>query len=160
MCLSNSTCAATPWCSSSSPGCTSSNPSGASVAAGRRALTPPDPQLKGTWYPGGFNLCAYQVKTWFQSLRFKRSLHRYVAAPSSMRASLFPRRRRSRSRGGWRSNRNRGGWRNIRIHILILNTRGRRGCAARGLPARACVRIREASDPARDRSRAKSYTVR
>jgi hypothetical protein len=22
---------------------------------GRRALTPPDPQLKGAWYPGGFN---------------------------------------------------------------------------------------------------------
>ncbi len=23
--------------------------------AGRCALTPPDPQLKGAWYPGGFN---------------------------------------------------------------------------------------------------------
>jgi hypothetical protein len=25
-------------------------------------LTPPDPQLKGAWYPGAFNPCAYQVK--------------------------------------------------------------------------------------------------
>jgi hypothetical protein len=26
-----------------------------------RALTPPDPQLKGAWYPGGFNPCTYKV---------------------------------------------------------------------------------------------------
>jgi hypothetical protein len=31
-------------------------------------LTPPDPQLKGAWYPGGFNPCTYQVKNRFQSL--------------------------------------------------------------------------------------------
>jgi hypothetical protein len=34
-------------------------------------LTPPDPQLKGAWYPGGFNPCAYQAKTWFQAFAFK-----------------------------------------------------------------------------------------
>jgi hypothetical protein len=28
----------------------------------RCTLTPPDPQLKGAWYPGGFNPCTYQVK--------------------------------------------------------------------------------------------------
>jgi hypothetical protein len=25
------------------------------ATAGRCTLTPPDPQLKGAWYPGGFN---------------------------------------------------------------------------------------------------------
>jgi hypothetical protein len=35
------------------------------------SLTPPDPQLKGAWYPDGFNPCAYQVKTRFQSFPFK-----------------------------------------------------------------------------------------
>ena len=33
---------------------------GASVV-GRCKLTPPDPQLKGAWYPGGFNPCTDQV---------------------------------------------------------------------------------------------------
>jgi hypothetical protein len=45
--------------------------------AGRRALTSPDPQLKGAWYPGGFNPCTYQVKTRFQNVPFKRSSHCY-----------------------------------------------------------------------------------
>jgi hypothetical protein len=34
-------------------------------------LTPPDPQLKGAWYPGGFNPCTYHVKTRFQSVPFR-----------------------------------------------------------------------------------------
>jgi hypothetical protein len=33
--------------------------------AGRRALTPPDPRLKGAWYPGGLNPRTYQVKNRF-----------------------------------------------------------------------------------------------
>jgi hypothetical protein len=37
-------------------------------------LPPPDPQLKGAWYPGGFNPCTYQVKTRFQSVPFKMQL--------------------------------------------------------------------------------------
>ena len=37
----------------------------------RRTLTPPDPQLKSAWYPGGFNPCTYQVKTRFQNLLSK-----------------------------------------------------------------------------------------
>jgi superfamily II DNA/RNA helicase len=42
-------------------------------------LTPPDPQLKGAWYPGGFNPCTYQVKTRFQNEPFKWvNLHRYA----------------------------------------------------------------------------------
>jgi hypothetical protein len=43
---------------------------------GRRTLTPPDPQLKGAWYPGGFNPCTYQVKNRFQNVLFKFNLHR------------------------------------------------------------------------------------
>jgi hypothetical protein len=44
-------------------------------------LTSPDPQLNGAWYSSGFNPCACQVKTRFQSLRFKFfNLHRYVTA--------------------------------------------------------------------------------
>jgi hypothetical protein len=34
-------------------------------------LTPPDPQLKGAWYPGGFNPGTYQVKNRFQNVPFK-----------------------------------------------------------------------------------------
>jgi hypothetical protein len=41
-------------------------------------LTPPDPQLKGAWYPGGFNPCAYQVKNRFQSLLSICNLRRYA----------------------------------------------------------------------------------
>jgi hypothetical protein len=37
---------------------------------GRCTLTPPDPELKGAWYPGGFNPCTYQVKNRFQILPF------------------------------------------------------------------------------------------
>ena len=40
-------------------------------------MTPPDPQLKGAWYLGGFNPCTYQVKTRFQTVPFKWNLHRY-----------------------------------------------------------------------------------
>jgi hypothetical protein len=47
---------------------------------GRRALTPPDPQLKGAWYPRGFNPRTYQSKTRFQDLPFQNAtLHRYTA---------------------------------------------------------------------------------
>jgi hypothetical protein len=35
---------------------------------GRCTLTPRDPYLKGAWYPGGFNSCADQVKSRFQTL--------------------------------------------------------------------------------------------
>jgi hypothetical protein len=40
-------------------------------AAGRCTLTPPDPQLKGARYPGGFNPCTYQVKNRFQNFAFQ-----------------------------------------------------------------------------------------
>jgi hypothetical protein len=42
-----------------------------------KLLTSPDPQLKGAWYPSGFNPCTYQVKNRFQSLPFKCNLYRY-----------------------------------------------------------------------------------
>jgi hypothetical protein len=45
---------------------------------GRRTLTPPDPQLKGAWYPGGFNPCIYQVKNRFQNVPLKFNLHRCI----------------------------------------------------------------------------------
>jgi hypothetical protein len=58
-------------------------PSGVAVitAVGRRCtLTPPDPQLKGAWYPGCFNPCTYRVKNWFPNVPFKyTTLHRYTA---------------------------------------------------------------------------------
>jgi hypothetical protein len=38
-------------------------------------LNPPDPQLKGAWYPGGFNPRTHQVKTRFQSLPFTKMQH-------------------------------------------------------------------------------------
>jgi hypothetical protein len=47
---------------------------------GRCTLTPPDPQLKGAWYPGGFNPCTYCVRNRFQSLPFTVNLHRYSEA--------------------------------------------------------------------------------
>jgi hypothetical protein len=59
-------------------------------AVGRCALTTPDPQLKGAWYPGGFNPCTYQVKNRFQNVPFKWvNSHRYNAdgrkvTPSTM----------------------------------------------------------------------------
>jgi hypothetical protein len=40
-------------------------------------LTPPDQQLKGAWYPGGFNPCTYQAKTRFQALLSNSNLYRY-----------------------------------------------------------------------------------
>jgi hypothetical protein len=44
----------------------------AEIQVGRCTLTPPDPQLKGAWYPGGFKPCTCQVKTRFQNVAFKR----------------------------------------------------------------------------------------
>jgi hypothetical protein len=44
----------------------------------RCTLTPPDPQLKGAWYPGGFNPCAYQADNRFQNVPFKCNLRRYT----------------------------------------------------------------------------------
>ena len=41
-------------------------------------MTPPDPQLKGAWYPGCFNPCTYQAKNRFQDLPFKFNLRRYI----------------------------------------------------------------------------------
>jgi hypothetical protein len=38
------------------------------------SLTPPDPQLKGAWYPGGFNPRTYQATLWFQGLPFSMQL--------------------------------------------------------------------------------------
>jgi hypothetical protein len=49
------------------------------AAVGRCTLTPPDPQLRGTWYPGGFSPCAYQAKNRFQNVPFKFNLRRYTA---------------------------------------------------------------------------------
>jgi hypothetical protein len=34
-------------------------------------LIPPDPQLKGAWYPGGFNPRTYQVKNRFRNFPFQ-----------------------------------------------------------------------------------------
>jgi hypothetical protein len=47
---------------------------------GRCTLTPPDPQLKGAWYPGDFNPCSYQAKNpGSQNSPFKmQPLHRYT----------------------------------------------------------------------------------
>jgi hypothetical protein len=49
-------------------------PTGKRKKAGRCTLTPPDPQLKGAWYPGGFNPCTCQVKNRFQNEPFKCNL--------------------------------------------------------------------------------------
>jgi hypothetical protein len=35
------------------------------------SLTPPDPSLKGAWYPGGFNPCVCQVKNLVSNLCFQ-----------------------------------------------------------------------------------------
>jgi hypothetical protein len=40
------------------------------IKAGRRTLTPPDPELTGAWYVPGFNPCTCQVKKRFQNLLF------------------------------------------------------------------------------------------
>jgi hypothetical protein len=50
--------------------------------AGQRTLTPPDPQLKGAWYPGGFKPCTCQVKKRFQNVPFKCSARRYTEVHS------------------------------------------------------------------------------
>jgi hypothetical protein len=39
-------------------------------------LTPPDPQLKGARYPGGFNPCAYHVQIRYKIVPFKCNLRR------------------------------------------------------------------------------------
>jgi hypothetical protein len=56
---------------------------------GRCTLTPPDPQLKGARYPGGFNPCTYQVKKRFQNLLSMRNLHRYVVVCAVLRGVKF-----------------------------------------------------------------------
>jgi hypothetical protein len=44
-------------------------------------LTPPDPWLKGAWYPGGFNPCTYQVKKPVSRFAFQvNNLRRYREA--------------------------------------------------------------------------------
>ena len=51
-------------------------------------MTPPDPQLKGAWYPGVFNPRTYRVKTRFQNapnLPFKCNLRRYSEGASDQR---------------------------------------------------------------------------
>jgi hypothetical protein len=53
-------------------------PRTASRWGGRCTLTPPDPQLKGAWFPGGFNPCVYRVRTRFQNVAFKCNLRRYA----------------------------------------------------------------------------------
>jgi hypothetical protein len=49
-------------------------------------LTPPDPQLKGAWYPGGFKPRTYQVRNRFQNVPFKCNLHRYSVVASAFRS--------------------------------------------------------------------------
>jgi hypothetical protein len=62
-------------------------------------LTPPDPQLKGAWYPGGFNPCTYHAKNRFQSFAFQiQNLHRYDEA--LVKAGLMPAIKRIRGAGG------------------------------------------------------------
>jgi hypothetical protein len=47
------------------------------IGVGRRTLTPSDPQLKGAWYPGGFNPAPIKWKTRFQNVQVQRApLHR------------------------------------------------------------------------------------
>jgi hypothetical protein len=48
--------------------------SGRGVVGRFPTLTPPDPQLKGAWYPGGFNPRTYQAKHRFQNVPFKMQL--------------------------------------------------------------------------------------
>ena len=50
---------------------------------GRCALTPPDPQLKGAWCPGGFNPCSYHAQNRFQNVCLsKRDARRYSQGAS------------------------------------------------------------------------------
>jgi hypothetical protein len=52
----------------------------AAVGPPRCTLTPPDPQQKGAWYPGGFNPRTYQVKNPVSKCAFQvHNLHRYTA---------------------------------------------------------------------------------
>jgi hypothetical protein len=44
------------------------------ASVGLYTLTPPDPQLKGAWYPGGFNPCDYQVKKLVSKFAFQMQL--------------------------------------------------------------------------------------
>jgi hypothetical protein len=55
------------------------------------ALTPPDPQLKGAWYPGGFNPRAYHVETRFQNAPFKWVNLRRYSMTRSRACSRYPR---------------------------------------------------------------------
>jgi hypothetical protein len=71
-------------------------------------LNPPDPYLKGAWYPGGFNPCAYEVKNRFQNVPFAFDLRRYneaereavVKARAEEARNVLANRRRSVMRGG------------------------------------------------------------
>jgi hypothetical protein len=51
----------------------------ANVAGPRCTLTPPDPQLIGAWYPGGFKPSPFAHQSWFQNGPFKRNLRLYDA---------------------------------------------------------------------------------
>ena len=54
-------------------------------------LTPPDPHLKGAWYPVGFNPCVYQVKNRIQNVPFKCcNLHRYTKEGKLYRFPVIP----------------------------------------------------------------------
>jgi hypothetical protein len=56
----------------------------------RCTLTPPDPQLKGAWYPGGFNPCTYQVKKPVSKLCLSNAtVRRYAPAPSRRRLARW-----------------------------------------------------------------------
>jgi hypothetical protein len=57
-----------------------------SRVVGPCTLTPPDPQLKGAWYPGGFKPRTYQVRNRFQNVPFKCNLHRYSVVASAFRS--------------------------------------------------------------------------
>ena len=52
---------------------------------GRCTLSPPYPQLKGAWYPGGFKPLPLNINPGFKTCRFKCNLRRY-----SMGAMLAP----------------------------------------------------------------------
>jgi hypothetical protein len=60
------------------------------ITVGRCTLTPPDPYLKGAWYPGGFKPCTYQVKNRFQIFPapFKCNLRRYITSATLCFVSL------------------------------------------------------------------------
>jgi hypothetical protein len=65
------------------------DPANPDDGVGRCALTPPDPQLKGARYPGGFNPCTYQAKkpvSKFCLSQVHNNLHRYNGGGAVLRA--------------------------------------------------------------------------